>query len=80
MVLNLSLNAYNQGENSCKEQIIFLLCHFYNCSYLMLSSSLSDPGHQPKQHWELLFPQTKGSFLITEVSHMHRSANSVLFK
>lgn len=71
MVLNLSLNICNQGENSC-EEIICLLGHFYNFSYLMLSNALSEPGHQPRQHWELVFPQTKGSFLITEVSHSHR--------
>lgn len=80
MVLNLPLNICNQGENSCEEEIICLLCHFYNFSYLMLSNALSEPGHQPRQHWELVFLQTKGSFLITEVSHSHGSANSVVFK
>lgn len=80
MILNLSLNIYNQNKNSFEEEIICPLCHFYIFSYLMLSNALSEPGHQPRQHWELVFLQTKGSFLITEVSHSHGSADSVILK
>lgn len=80
MVLNPSLNIYYQNENSCEEEIICVLCHFYNFSHLILSNALSEPDHQPSQHWELVFPQTKGSFLVTEVSQSHGSANSVILK